>query len=93
MNIATAAAEPRIHHQWMPDELRMETGFSPDTIKLLIDMGHPLDISTRTSGRTNSIMLQDGWLLGASDTRSPVDLSQAIHHRASNLEPAHDAQQ
>ena len=71
MNIATAAAEPRIHHQWMPDELRMETGFSPDTIKLLIDMGHPLDISTRTSGRTNSIMLQDGWLLGASDTRRP----------------------
>ena len=71
MNIATAAAEPRIHHQWMPDELRMETGFSPDTIKLLIDMGHPVDISRRTSGRTNSIMLQDGWLLGASDTRRP----------------------
>ena len=71
MNIATAAAEPRVHHQWLPDELRMEEGFSPDTIKLLREMGHPLVIGDRTTGRTNSIMLEDGWLYGATDTRRP----------------------
>jgi gamma-glutamyltranspeptidase/glutathione hydrolase len=71
MNIATAAAEPRIHHQWMPDRLRVEQGVSPDTLRLLQDMGQPVDISARTTGRTNSIMLQDGWLYGASDTRRP----------------------
>jgi gamma-glutamyltranspeptidase/glutathione hydrolase len=71
MNIATAAAEPRIHHQWMPDVLKMEEGFSPDTVRLLKGMGQAVDIAGRTSGRTNSIMLKDGWLYGASDTRRP----------------------
>ena len=71
MNVATAAAAPRIHHQWMPDVLRVEDGVSPDTLKLLREMGHTVDISERTQGRTNSIMLQDGWLLGATDTRRP----------------------
>ena len=71
MNVATAAAEPRIHHQWMPDVLRMEEGFSPDTIRLLEAMGQPVDIAGRTSGRTNSIMLEDGWLYGATDARRP----------------------
>ena len=35
MNIATAAASARIHHQWMPDTLVVERGISPDTIDLL----------------------------------------------------------
>ena len=69
MNVAAAAAAARIHHQWLPDELRVEQGFSPDTIKLLEAMKHPLTISERTTGRTNSIMLQNGWLYGATDTR------------------------
>ncbi len=71
MNVATAAAEPRIHHQWMPDVLRMEEGFSPDTVRLLEAMGQAVDIAGRTTGRTNSIMLENGWLYGASDTRRP----------------------
>ncbi len=71
MNIATAAAEPRIHHQWMPDELKMEEGFSLDTIRLLQAMGQNVDLASRTTGRTNSIMLDEGWLFGASDTRRP----------------------
>ncbi|CAA0090967.1 Glutathione hydrolase proenzyme [Halioglobus japonicus] len=71
MNVATAAAEPRIHHQWMPDVLRMEEGFSPDTIHLLKAMGQPVDIANRTTGRTNSIMIEDGWLYGATDARRP----------------------
>jgi gamma-glutamyltranspeptidase/glutathione hydrolase len=35
MNVAEASAAPRMHHQWLPDELRIEEGFSPDTLKLL----------------------------------------------------------
>ena len=71
MNVATAAAEPRMHHQWMPDLLRMEEGFSPDTVRLLQAMGQQVDIASRTTGRTNSIMLEGGWLFGASDSRRP----------------------
>ncbi|MFT4613789.1 MAG: gamma-glutamyltranspeptidase/glutathione hydrolase [Bacteroidia bacterium] len=69
MNMATAAAVPRLHHQWLPDMLGLEQGFSADTIKLLREMGHPVTVAKRTSGRTNSIMLRDGWLYGATDTR------------------------
>jgi gamma-glutamyltranspeptidase/glutathione hydrolase len=55
----------------MPDVLQMEEGFSPDTVRLLQAMGHPVNISGRTTGRTNSIMLRDGWMFGASDPRRP----------------------
>ncbi len=71
MNIAAAAGAARIHHQWLPDMLHLESGISPDTVRLLEDMGHTLETSKRTTGRTNSIMLRDGWLLGATDTRRP----------------------
>ena len=40
MNVQDAVDFPRIHHQWMPDQLVMERGFSPDTIALLKARGH-----------------------------------------------------
>ena len=39
MNVAEAAAAPRIHHQWLPDRVLVEPGVSPDTLNLLRDMG------------------------------------------------------
>jgi gamma-glutamyltranspeptidase/glutathione hydrolase len=71
LNIAAAAAGARIHHQWLPDQLRVESGVSPDTIRLLEGMGHEVVTGKRTLGRTQSIMVKDGWLLGATDTRRP----------------------
>lgn len=71
MNIATAAAAPRIHHQWLPDRLMVEQGISIDTLNILREMGQPVTLGDRTQGRTNSIMLDDGWLLGATDSRRP----------------------
>ncbi|MFO7553390.1 MAG: gamma-glutamyltransferase [Haliea sp.] len=71
MNIATAAAEARVHHQWQPDKLVVEQGISPDTLRLLQAMGHNVDVAPRTLGRTQSIMLERGYLLGATDTRRP----------------------
>jgi gamma-glutamyltranspeptidase/glutathione hydrolase len=60
-----------MHHQWMPDVLKMEEGFSLDTVRLLQAMGQNVDMASRTTGRTNSIMLDEGWLYGSSDTRRP----------------------
>ncbi|MEE4147024.1 MAG: gamma-glutamyltransferase [Halieaceae bacterium] len=71
MNVATAGISARIHHQWLPDELLAESGISPDTVRLLEQMGHKVQLGGRTIGRTESIMLKDGWLLGATDTRRP----------------------
>lgn len=39
MNVAEATNASRFHHQWLPDELRVEKGFSPDTLKLLEQRG------------------------------------------------------
>ncbi|MGI9243542.1 MAG: gamma-glutamyltransferase, partial [Verrucomicrobiales bacterium] len=42
MSVAEATFAPRFHHQWFPDEIRIEKGFSPDTLKLLRSRGHTL---------------------------------------------------
>jgi gamma-glutamyltranspeptidase/glutathione hydrolase len=69
MNIASAAASARVHHQWMPDRLTVEQGISPDTRRLLEQLGHNVVDTRRTLGRTQSIMLEDGLLYGFTDTR------------------------
>ena len=68
---ARAVAAPRLHHQWMPDEILAEQGVSPDTVRILEQMGHTVLLGGRTIGRTQSIMIKDGQLLGATDTRRP----------------------
>lgn len=56
MNIREAVEAPRVHMQWIPDELRIEqNGLSPDTINILKRMGH--DVVVRPyMGDVNAIM-------------------------------------
>ena len=35
---------PRFHHQWLPDELHLEDRISPDTVRLLKNKGHKIQI-------------------------------------------------
>ena len=70
MNPAESAATPRFHHQWSPDELRVEKGFSADTLNLLAQWGHKLTLKP-AMGRTQTIEIKDGRFLGASDPRNP----------------------
>ena len=75
MNIAEASEAVRVHHQWLPDELRVEEGLSPDTIRLLEGKGHTVRIQP-VMGSTHSIMRrEDGSLFGASDPRRPSALT------------------
>lgn len=75
MNVAEATNAPRFHHQWLPDELRVEKGFSPDTLKLLEQKGQKVAVKA-SMGSTQSIMVgPDGTLYGASDPRSVDDLT------------------
>ncbi|UIA85776.1 gamma-glutamyltransferase [Erwinia tracheiphila] len=70
MNIAEATAAPRFHHQWLPDQLRVEKGFSPDTLKLLEAKGQHVKVMP-AMGSTQSIMIGlDGMRYGASDPRT-----------------------
>ena len=75
MNVAEATNAPRFHHQWLPDELRVEKGFSPDTLKLLAQKGQKVVVKP-AMGSTQSIMIgPDGTLYGASDPRTVDDLT------------------
>jgi len=71
MNVAEASAQPRIHHQWQPDEVYHESGVSPDTLQLLLGMGHHMVPSRRVLGRTQSIASDGARYYGANDTRWP----------------------
>jgi gamma-glutamyltranspeptidase/glutathione hydrolase len=70
MNIQTAVNSPRIHHQWWPDEIRIEQGISPDTIKLLTNKGHKV-VQKSAMGGSQSILVdqESGTLYGAADPR------------------------
>jgi gamma-glutamyltranspeptidase/glutathione hydrolase len=74
MNIAEASFAPRIHHQWLPDELRVEEGLSPDTVRLLEQMGHSVSVQD-AMGSTQSIMVTEAGLFGSSDPRTPGSLT------------------
>jgi gamma-glutamyltranspeptidase/glutathione hydrolase len=72
MNVAEAVEAPRIHHAWLPDEVRVERfGVSPDTIRLLELMGHRTRIAT-WQGRAMGIQVDSlsGLVLGAPDSRA-----------------------
>lgn len=74
MNIAAATNAVRIHHQWLPDELRIEKGLNPDTIRLLKEKGHKIVIQD-AMGSAESIMLLGNFFYGASDPRTPNALT------------------
>jgi gamma-glutamyltranspeptidase / glutathione hydrolase len=63
---------PRIHHQWMPDQLYLERGVSPDTVERLRAMGHKIastDAAVPVVARTEAILVDGGWYQGAADGR------------------------
>jgi len=75
MNIAEAVAAPRLHHQWMPDRVFIERGFSPDTIRLLEAKGHSF-ITVASFGSANSILVTPEGLAGAADPRQRGTLAE-----------------
>jgi gamma-glutamyltranspeptidase/glutathione hydrolase len=73
MNIQQAIDAPRIHHQWLPDEIIYEPyGLSADTQRALESRGHKLTPKPRYMGDCEGIMIEEktGVRLGASDPRS-----------------------
>jgi len=69
MNIQQAVDQPRLHHQWRPDTLYLERGFSPDTRALLEKRGHRV-ADTSSVASVEAIVIDGGWLQGAQNGRS-----------------------
>src|SRR6202030_2500107 len=68
MNIAEVTQAMRVHHQWLPDELQVERGLNPDTIRLLEALGYSVAVHDAW-GSAQSIFRENGVLMGAADTR------------------------
>lgn len=68
MNVQDAVDAPRFHHQWQPDVLIIEKGFSPDTIRILESLGHKVE-SSNSVARIEAIVIDNGLLQGGADGR------------------------
>jgi gamma-glutamyltranspeptidase / glutathione hydrolase len=67
-----AVDAPRLHHQWLPDEVAYERWALPaDTIAALGGMGYKL-VEQRPWGAVELIEIANGRLYGASDSRRPA---------------------
>jgi gamma-glutamyltranspeptidase/glutathione hydrolase len=79
MNLQESVDAPRFHHQWLPDEIRVEQWFSPDTVKALQAMGHKVEFGVQdgkdwsadwSDGECIAVDAKTGERLGASDIRN-----------------------
>ena len=69
MDVAAAVAAPRLHHQWQPDEVRIERGFSDDILAELKAKGHHI-VEPMGQTSANSIAISANGPLGAPDPRT-----------------------
>src|SRR5436190_1046044 len=69
MSVAAAVAAPRVHHQWMPDDVRAERGFPQDVLDALKAKGHKV-VDTLGQTSANSIAVSPNGPLGAPDPRT-----------------------
>ncbi len=74
MDLPSAIAAPRWHHQWLPDEARFEGAKRREyrsLVKQLQEMGHNIDPAAKPQGDAHSILVQaNGQLrVGVADTR------------------------
>ncbi len=73
MRIDRAIEAVKVHHQWLPDRILYEEHLlSPDTIKMLEEMGHTLVPRTRLGNLMGiTIDPETGIRMGHSDSASP----------------------
>ena len=71
LELQAAIDQPRIHHQWLPDEVMFEEGaVSEETRSRLVTMGHKFAAKSEPLAGVVAIMMtRDGRLSGAVDSR------------------------
>ena len=69
MDIAAAVAAPRIHEQWMPDQVYVEPGIADDIVAAL-EAGGDKVVPQRPFTSANSIMITPDAFVGAADPRT-----------------------
>ncbi|RAP30832.1 gamma-glutamyltransferase [Candidatus Marinamargulisbacteria bacterium SCGC AG-343-D04] len=75
MNVQEATVMPRFHHQWKPDEIRVERGVNATSLDILAKRGFIIKQGS-TMGAAESIVLKDGYFFGSADPRKPNSLAE-----------------
>ena len=69
MKPTEVVSQPRFHHQWSPDQIRMEKSVSAETREKLKTMGHTIDDAEDFGTSQILILNSDGSFSGATDPR------------------------
>jgi gamma-glutamyltranspeptidase / glutathione hydrolase len=71
MDVSEAVAAPRFHHQWLPDELHVESLIPADVVHALEDRGHVVRVNEDLGGGVEAIAFdpKTGLLTGGNDPR------------------------
>ena len=69
MGVAAAVDAPRLHHQWLPDEVRVERGFSNEVLAGLKAKGHRV-VEPMGQTSANSIAITPNGIEGGPDPRT-----------------------
>ena len=71
MDVSTAVAAPRFHHQWLPNQVRYEPdAISEDVLQDLRAMGHVGFREASAIGDANSVMRAGHEIIARSDPRN-----------------------
>ena len=72
MDVQQAVSAPRVHHQWVPDKLRVEAAIPDDVVEALRARGHDVEVSDWEWSVAEAIAIdsETGWHSGGSDPRS-----------------------
>ena len=77
MEISDATVAPRIHHQWKPDVLMLETGFDIQHAAKIESLGQKIYLS-RPGTALESIEIKNGLFYGFGDTRRPDSSAKGL---------------
>jgi gamma-glutamyltranspeptidase / glutathione hydrolase len=77
--VSTAVAAPRVHMQWLPDEVYAERGaFEPSVVKALQTMGYHIQFGEAGSGANAVEIAPDGTKTAAHDPRNATGSAVAL---------------
>jgi gamma-glutamyltranspeptidase / glutathione hydrolase len=68
-DVAAAVNAPRLHHQWMPDEVRIEKNYPADIVESLKARGHAINAPLGYTSANSIAAVAGGWQ-GAADPRT-----------------------
>jgi gamma-glutamyltranspeptidase / glutathione hydrolase len=69
MTLAESVGAPRLHHQWLPDQVIAEPGIAPDLIQALQARGHRVVVGSNATS-ANSIAVTANGYAGVADPRT-----------------------